>query len=276
MSIRETVGGTGKALQPSIPPVLSERSTPQIDHLFSTLVEAAFDLIEEVADITLAVYLHVPHNDQPILFARYPRLEMMSPTDVFRLMHTTTMLSNGRKPVSAFRHGDLNGHYVRTSGAVSDGLLMFGPIQQPQTAKRMTAVSRAFARVLHQFHLDEVGGSFIAPLLRVDPVAEVGHAATVTVKTTGDDRQGTATAETPEAAVGQAVLAAIAPDYQFDEVRTIAVGTKSAVLVVTHDRQKVLRLGLAISDGDVLQTVAVATQRAVSEGQAGIVDLPAT
>ena len=194
----------------------------------------------------------------------------MSPTDVFRLMHTTTMLSNGRKPVSAFRHGDLNGHYVRTSGALSDGLFIFGPIQQPQTAKRMTAVSRAFARVLHQFHLDEVEGSFNPPLIAIDPAGPdqatgATHSATVTVQTTVGDRQATMAGHTPEEAVGRSVLAAIAPMHTFDEVRTIAVGTKSAVLVVTHDAQRVLRLGLAISEGDILQTVAVAAQRAVSE-----------
>lgn len=273
MSLSEPVAGGGRALQPSPPPAISERSTPQIDHLFSTLVEASFDLMEEVGETSLAVYLHVPHNDQPILFSRHPRLETLTPTEVFRLMHTTTMLSNGRKPVSAFRHGDLNGHYVRTSGPLSDGLFMFGPIQQPQSAKRMTAVSRAFARVLHQFHLDDLDGSFNPPLLAVDRVDDNSHAATVTVHTTVGQREATMIGQSPEEAVGRAVLAAIAPMHQFDEVRTIAVGTRSAVLTVTHDAQSVLRLGLAISEGDVLQTVAVATQRAVSESTVGLVDV---
>ncbi len=261
MSIRESGGG---ALQPSIPPVLSEKSTPQIDHLFSTLVEAAFDLVEEVDPITLAVYLHVPHSDQPILFSRHPRLELMSPTEVFRLMHTTTMLSNGRKPVSAFRHGDINGHYVRTSGALSDGLFMFGPIQKPQSAKRMTAVSRAFARVFHQFHLDEDDGRFNPPAIQIEANNAGGHNATITAQTTVGERSATLAGATPEDAVGRATLAAIAPTHRFDEVRTISVGTKSAVLAVTHDAQGVLRLGLAIAEGDILSTVAVATQRSVS------------
>lgn len=269
MSIRETASGSGRAVEPHIPPVLSQRSTPQVDNLFSTLVEASFDLIEEIEDVSLAVYLHVPRSDQPLLFTRHPRLDTMSPTDVFRLMHTTTMLSNGRKPVSAFRHGDLNGHYVRTSGAHSDGLFMFGPIQQPQAAKRMTAVARAFARVLHQFHLDEVDGSFNPPLLTVDKSSDDSHLATVTIPTTLGDRESSVSATTPEEAVSRAVLAAVAPMHQFDEVRTISVGTKSAVLVVTHDEQRVLRLGLSISEGDLLQTVAVATQRAVSDGSPG-------
>ena len=255
---------------------IRDRSTPQVDHLFSTLVEAAFDLIEEVAPVSLAVYLHVPHNDQPILFARYPRLEVMAPTEVFRLMHTTTMLSNGRKPVSAFRHGDLNGHYVRTSGARSDGLLMFGPIQQPQMAKRMTAVSRAFARVLHQFHLDEVEGSFNPPLITIDSNTNGTHRATITVQATQGNLQATMDGATLEEAVGRAVLTAIAPTHSFDEVRTISVGVKSAVLVVTHDAQGVLRLGLAISEGDILQTVAVAAQRAVIEDHANAGNSPAS
>lgn len=263
MSIRES---GNRALQPSVPPVLSERSTPQIDHLFSTLVEAAFDLIEEVDPVSLAVYLHVPHSDQPILFSRYPQLEVMTPTEVFRLMHTTTMLSNGRKPVSAFRHGDINGHYVRTSGSLSDGLFMFGPIQKPQSAKRMTAVCRAFARVYHQFHLDEDEGRFNPPMIHVEPNSAGTHNATITVRTTVGERGATLSGATPEDAVGRAVLAAIAPTHRFDEVRTISVGTKSAVLAVTHDAQGVLRLGLAIADGDILSTVAVATQRTISEG----------
>ena len=57
--------------------------------------------------------------------------------------------------------------------------------------------------------------------------------------------------------------------HQFNEVRTLVVGSKSAVLVVSHDAQNVLRLGLAISEGDILRTVAVATQRAVAEGASG-------
>ncbi len=269
--MRETASAQGRALEPHVPPVLSQRSSPQVDHLFATLVEAAFDLLEEVGGVSLAVYLHVPHSDQPILFSRHTRLEMMPPTDVFRLMHTTTMLSNGRKPVSAFRHGDLNGHYVRTSGQMSDGLFLFGPIQQPQVARRMVAICRAFARVLHQFHLDEVEGTFNPPLIAIDPVVG-GHEATVTVQTTVGDRQATMTGATPEDAVGRAVLAAIAPMHEFNEVRTLGVGTRSAVLVVSHDAQGVLRLGLAISEGDILRTVAVATQRAVSEGHSGSVE----
>ncbi len=267
MSIREASGGPGRDIAASPPPALSQYSSPQIDNLFATLVEAAFDLIEEVGPTSLAVYLHVPHDDQPILFSRHPRLDLLSPTEVFRLMHTTTMLSNGRKPVSAFRHGDLNGHYVRTSGKKSDGLFLFGPIQQPQLAKRMIAVTRSFARVLHQFHLDEVGGAFNPPEISLVPAEGIGHTATVTVRTTVGDRHAEMSAATPEEAVGRAVLAAVAPHHQFNEVRTISVGTKSAVLVVSHDAQRVLRLGLAISEGDILRTVAVATQRCISEGQ---------
>ena len=233
------------------------------------MVEASFDLLEEVGSTNLAVYLHVPHSDQPIMFARHPRLETLPATETFRLMHTTTMLTNGRKPVSAFRHGDLNGHYVRTSGSRSDGLFLFGPIQQPQSARRMVAICRAFARVLHQFHLDETDGSFNPPVLSIEPVKDGQH-ATVTVKTTEGDRVATATSSTPENAVAQAVLNAIAPSHELNEVRTLSVGTKSAVLVVTHDADSVLRLGLAISQGDILQTVAVAAERTLTEGVAEV------
>lgn len=267
--MRDTTGTQSRALERHIPPVLSQRSTPPVDNLFATLVEASFDLLEEVGTTNLAVYLHVPHSDQPIMFARHPRLETLPATDTFRLMHTTTMLTNGRKPVSAFRHGDLNGHYVRTSGSMSDGLFLFGPIQQPQSARRMVAICRAFARVLHQFHLDETGDSFHPPLLSIEPV-EDGQKATVTMQTADGERVASATSTTPEDAVALSVLNAIAPGHELDEVRTLAVGTKSAVLVVSHDADGVLRLGLAINEGDILQTVAVAAERTLTEGVAEI------
>jgi hypothetical protein len=254
------------SLARSIPPSITTRSTRQIDHLFSTLVDAAFDLMDEIGTISLAVYLHVPHDDQPLLFIRRPNLELLDPTETFRLMHTITMLSNGRKPVAAFRHGALSGHYVRTTGSSSDGLFVFGEIQAPDIAKRITAISRAFARVLHQFHLDDGGATFDPPLLALDQHDDLSQ-ATITVQIDGRHAQATATGFRPEDAVAKAVIAAIAPDHSFDEVRTIDVGTRSAVLVVTHDPRGVLRLGLAISDGDVLQTTAEAAKRALIDQQ---------
>jgi len=250
------------SVAPRKPPAITVRSTPQIDHLFSTLVEASFDLIEEIGEISLATYLHVPHDDQPLLFSRLPDLSMLNPTETFRLMHTITMLSNGRKPVAAFRHGTLSGHYVRTTGVHSDGLFVYGKIQPPDKAKRITAVSRAFARVLHQFHLDDGDAGFEPPLLSIDQIEDVAHAM-VTIEVNGLSQTGTASDKRPEDAVARAVIHAIAPDHTFDEVRTIDVGTRSAVLAVAHDMNGVLRLGLAISDGDVLQTTAVAAKRAI-------------
>lgn len=246
----------------AVPPALTTRSTPQIDHLFSSMVGAAFDLIEELGNVSLAVYLHVPHDDQPLLFTRHPELSMLTPTENFRLMHTVTMLSNGRKPVAAFRHGALSGHYVRTTGPDSDGLFVYGPIQTPETAKRITAISRAFARVLHQFHLDDGGASFDPPLLSIDTHEGISQ-VTITIELDGQSYHATAEADSPEDAVAKAVIDAIAPDFAFSEVRTIDVGARSAVLVVAHDTNGVLRLGLAISDGDVLQTTAEAAKRSL-------------
>lgn len=246
----------------SPPPALTRQSTPQVDHLFATLVDAAFDLIEETGSISLCIYLHVPHDDQPLLFNRTPTLDMLTPTETFRLMHTITMLSNGRKPVAAFRHGALSGHYVRTTGPLSDGLFVFGAIQNADTAKRLTLISLAFSRVLHQFHLDDGDATFEPPLLTLEQHDDMSKVS-VTLDHSGAVTEGTAVASTPEDAVAKAVVAAVAPGHTFDEVRTIEVGTRSAVLVVLHEPTGGLRLGLAISDGDVLQTTAVATQRAV-------------
>lgn len=251
---------------PPPPPSLSRSSSPQIDHLFSTLVNATFDLIEEMGtSISLLVYLHAPHNDQPLLFVRKPDLAHLSATETFRLMHTVTMLSNGRKPAAAFRHGDLSGHYNRTTGERSDGLFVFGPIQAPDDAARVTAVSRAFARVLHQFHLEDDDVSIEnRPVVDVQPVGQLMQASISMTRGTLTLR-GTATAQDAEQAVARAVISASTPGYGFDEVRRIEVGTRSAVLVVARDTSQGLRLGLAISDGDILHTVALAARRAADQ-----------
>ncbi len=243
-------------------PALTQRSTPQVDQLFATLVDAAFDLIDEIGTISLCTYLHVPHTDQPLLFVRTPLLETLSPTDNFRLMHTITMLSNGRKPVAAFRHGALSGHYVRTTGETSDGLFVFGDIQDAETAKRLTGVCRAFARVLHQFHLDDGVSPLDPPLLDLEQHDDLSKVS-VTFEHDSRTLQGTAVALSPEEAVSKAVIIAMGQGHRFDKVQTIDVGTRSAVLVVAHDPNGALRLGLAISDGDVLQTTAVAAKRAL-------------
>lgn len=251
---------------PVTPPSLTRSSSPQIDHLFATLVEASFDLIEEIGNnIGHLSYLHVPRNDQPLLFLRKPQLHQLDPTETFRLMHTLTMLSNGRKPVAAFRHGNLSGHYNRTSGESSDGLFVFGPIQAPESASRMTAISRAFARVLHQFHLDddELAYDHMATI-QMEDVGTLRR-ATVSIPTDRGVVRGSGAANDAEHAVARAVIDASATGLTFDEVRRIDLGQRSAVLVVARDVGQVLRLGLAISQRDILHTVALAAMRACEQ-----------
>lgn len=239
---------------------------PAIDSLFATIVEAAFDLLDELGDLGLAIYLHAPHDDQPLFFARRPQLASLSPTDTFRLMHTITMLSNGRKPVAAFRHGDLDGHYVRTSGERSDGLFVFGGIQRPEVARRITSVAQAFSHVLHQFHLDEGDDPVTdAPIITIDAV-DAAMRVEATVSIDGEEHVGSSSASDPDEAVARAVIDAIAPDYDFDEIRTLDLGRRSAVLAVLRDERRMLRLGLAISSGDLIRTAALATRRAI-DGQ---------
>ena len=247
------------------PPELTRSTGPQIDHLFSTLVEATFDLIEEMGtSISLLLYLHVPHDDQPILFVRQPAPHMLSPTETFRMMHTVIMLSNGRKPSAAFRHGDLAGHYNRTSGDHSDGLFVYGGIQTTDAATRINSVSRAFARVLHQFHLEDDNQAALEqrPGVHVEVVGQLVQ-ATVAVTPGATGLHATATAADAEQAVARATIQACAPGFGFDELRRISVGTRTAVLVVARDLSNGLRLGLAISEGDILQTIALAAKRAI-------------
>ncbi len=269
MSIHAHEGGAPAPARFS-PPGLTRSTSPQIDHLFSTLVEATFDLIEEIGtSISLLLYLHVPHDDQPVLFIRKPAPQTLSPTETFRMMHTVIMLSNGRKPSAAFRHGDLSGHYSRTSGDHSDGLFVFGSIQTNDAAARINSVSRAFARVLHQFHLEDDTQTALErrPGVHVEAVGDQIQ-ATVSASPAAAGFHATATAADAEQAVACATIQACAPGFGFDELRRISVGTRTAVLVVARDLGNGLRLGLAISEGDILQTIALAAQRAVGHDDA--------
>lgn len=252
-------GGT----QPALP------AREPVDQLFETIVEASFDLIEELGDITLNLYLHAPHDDQPILFVRRPFLRILTPSQNFRLMHTVTMLSNGRKSTAAFRHGDLDGHYVRTTGQRSDGLFVFGGIQRKDIAQRITSICRAFAQVLHQFHLDDDPDEVhvVAPTVMIQARGSDIH-VDATVREAGQEWSGTAVASSPNEAVARAVMDAVGPGYQFDEIRTLDVGRRSAVLAVLRDERGLLRLGLAISAGDLVRTTALATRRAIQSALA--------
>lgn len=242
---------------------------PAIDSLFATIVEASFDLLDELGDLSLALYLHAPHDDQPQFFIRRPELAHRSPTDTFRLMHTVTMLSNGRKPVAAFRHGDLDGHYVRTTGPHSDGLFVFGGIQRAEVARRITSVAQAFSHVLHQFHLDDGSASISdAPHIAIEAV-DSAIRVEATVISDGVEFSGTSTATDPDEAVARAVIDALAPDYDFDEIRTLQLDNRSAVLAVLRDEHRMLRLGLAISSGDLIRTAALATRRAIVNQPSG-------
>ena len=243
-------------------PALAAREP--VDQLFETIVEASFDLIEELGDITCNLYLHAPHDDQPLLYIRRPFLRTLTPSQNFRLMHTVTMLSNGRKQTAAFRHGDLDGHYVRTSGPRSDGLFVFGGIQRKDIAQRITSICRAFAQVLHQFHLDDDPDEVhaVAPTVMIQARGGDIH-VDVTVRDAGQAWTGTAVAASPNEAVARAVMDAVGPGYTFDEIRTLDVGRRSAVLAVLRDEHGHLRLGLAISAGDLVRTTALATRRAI-------------
>ena len=80
-----------------------------------------------------------------------------------------------------------------------------------------------------------------------------------------DEVVGASSASEPDEAVARAVMQAIAPHYLFDEIRTIDLGNRSAVLAVLRDERRQIRLGLAISAGDPIRTTALATRRAITQ-----------
>lgn len=266
MSPLESTGQRSPAHRASYQvPALTSTSTQPVDELFATLVEAAFDLLTEIGEIDLALYLHVPHRDQPVLYTRAPNLASLTPSANFRLMHTVTMLTNGKKPFAPFRHGDVEGHYVRTGGPFSDGIFVFGPIHQPDVADRMHTATRSIARVLHQFHLDEATTQQRAPHVALDEVDDLLRCDITITQADGTRLAGVSTGAEAENTVARATINAIGSGHTLDELRTVSLGFRTGILALLRDSRHQLQLGLAFSNGDLLETVALATTRAISE-----------
>jgi len=96
-------------------------------------------------------------------------------------------------------------------------------------------------------------------------VVSVSGDETVVDVTVGDDGVGAgrATALTATDAVALAVLDATGAGLTLDEVRDVELDAGRAVVVVLGSPDGDLRIGLARSDRDLLQTTAAATLRAV-------------
>lgn len=259
--------GLGRGLTSLIPGAEQiERAslTPQ-EQLFRNLVDAGLDLIDELVQPEISAYLHAPHDDDPILQLRRPPLSALTPSTAFRLMHTIAQLTNRPEPSGVFTYDGMTGAYVRSQGPVSDGLHVFashGLDAGSQEVEQATRVARAFGAVCHQFSTPAVDEA--TPEL----VVSVGDDETLveaTVRQDGEERVGRASSTEATEAVATAILSARGAPYALEEIRDVELESGRAVVAVLTHEDGFLRLGLAITDRDLLQTAAIATLRALEQ-----------
>jgi hypothetical protein len=260
-----TKRGLGRGLTSIIPGAEQiERATRSPDEqLFRSLVDAGLDLLDELVAPEVSAYLHVPHDGEPQLELRRPPLTALTPTTAFRLFHTLAMLTNRTEDAGSFTYEDMTGWYVRSSGPASDGIHVVashGLDPEDPVLGPATRAARAFGAVCHQFSAppaDELAPHLIVSVAGEETIVEAG------VRVDDDVRTGRGTSSTAPDAVALAVLDAVGPGLTLDELRDVELDRGRAVLVVLAAEDGDLRLGLARSERDLLQTAAIATLRAI-------------
>ena len=259
-----TKRGLGRGLTAIIPGAeqeeLSSRSSEE--RLFTSLVEAGFDLLDELVDPALSAYLHAPQGGQPELYLRRPTLAGLTPSTAFRMFHQFASLTNRQSDEGAFEHEDLDGFFFRSAGSASDGMHYVAAAGLSNDVDRLEMARRtsgAFAEVCHQVH-DAATEPQAAPRL----VIEVANGnTTVTAHLDGTDRTGTGSSHSRTEAAALAVLATQDEAYQLSEIRDVDLDDRLAVVTVLTHPDRGVRLGLAMSDSDVMEAAAIATRRAV-------------
>jgi hypothetical protein len=256
--------GLGRGLTAIIPGAEQEEESARNseERLFNSLVEAGFDLLDELISPELSAYLHAPHGGVPELFLRNPTLAGLTPSTAFRMFHQMALLTNGEDDEGTFVQDDLEGYYFRSAGSASDGMHYVAALGLHGDEDRIALARRtalAFADVCHQVH-DTGAASAKAPRL----VIEVDNGET-TVTAHLDDlgRTGKATSANRTEAVALAVLATHDGGYELSEIRDVDLEDRTAVVtVITHPDHGV-RLGLAMTETDVMEAAAIAASRAV-------------
>lgn len=260
--------GLGRGLSSLIPTSQTEEANnlDRRQRVLRSMVDASFDLIEERHNVALAAYLHVAHNDEPLLFLHRPSFSTLTPTTGFRLFHQIAQLSNSTPSIGPFVLEDWNGIYLRSSGTMSDGIHLFAqtthPFEQP-TVRSIERITTAAASVVHQVET----AHDVSDIPQVRLIVEVAGAET-TVEAAITDADGTrrcgrGSAMNAEEAVVRSVLDAATTTLEFSAVTDVADNDGRAVLTTLVESDGTPRFGLAIGDSDTLGIAASSALRAL-------------
>jgi hypothetical protein len=229
-----------------------------------SLVHAGLDQLEATTPLDLSAYLHLPRYDEPTLFLRKPELATMTPTRAYRLFSRIVQAVRGGASEGTFTQDSLVAVFLRTPGAMSDGLHVLGRengVIESTALPALRTTARTFATICNQFAAG-TPTDLETPRL----VVELGDAGTTVHVSApaGEGHSGVATASEAQEAVVRAVLQASDCDFGYREAREVPVENGRAVLVVLADESGAPRPGFVVSGDDVLQATASATVRAIS------------
>lgn len=260
--------GLGRGLSSLIPTSQTEEDN-NLDgrqRVLRSMVDASFQLVEERHDVALAAYLHVAHDDEPMLFLHRPTFSMLTPTTAFRLFHQIAQLSNSASQSGSFALEDWNGVYLRSSGALSDGIHLFAQTTHPfapDVARSIERINGAAASVVHQVET----AHDVSDLPQVRLMVEVEDAKTtveaIITDHDGTLRRGRGSARKAEEAVVRSVLDAMAASHRYEAVADVASNNGRAVLTTLVQSDGTPRFGLAIGNSDNLGTTAASALRAL-------------
>jgi hypothetical protein len=259
-------GGLGRGLAALIPS--AERSERELlnpeARVLHSLANAGLDQLEATTPLDLSAYLHLPRHDEPTLFLRRPELATSTPTRVYRLFSRIVQAVRGGATEGTFTQDSLIAVFLRTPGAMSDGLHVLGResgVIDAAALPGLRTTARTFATICNQF---AAGNPTDLETPRL--VVELGDdGTTVHVSApSGEGHTGVATASEAQEAVVRAVLQASDSAFGFREAREVPVENGRAVLVVLADESGAPRPGFVVSGDDVLQATASATVRAIA------------
>ncbi len=229
-----------------------------------SLVNAGLLLLDGRTTLSHVAYLHLPEGGEPELFQLRPRLDAIEPASLFRLYNLLGQAGQGTDEHGTVTFDGSELRFLRTKGAQSVGVHLFGTAGQPFSAEALTdlhELAAMSATVIHQFQQGAPAPDFV-PDIRIE-TTPTGIRATAESHADGDDRNGIAEAETVEIATAQAVLDAYNQRHQVAEVQVVEIGTNRIGMVILIDADNGLRMGVVIGSEDPAVVVAGATVRAI-------------
>lgn len=257
--------GLGRGLAAILPTAESSEKAQLSanERVLHSLVDAGLDQLAAATKLDLLAYLHLPNDDQPVLFLRKPDLATLSPTRTYRLFSRFVHAVRAGALEGTFTQDDTITVFLRSPGTTSTGVHFLGrhgAIIDPSSLPVLRTTTHTFATICNQY----VAGT-PTDLLTPRLVVELNdRGTTVHVASTGDLGSGRGMSTDPQEAVVRAVLDASGSTLAYRDAREVVLGDERAVLVVLAEDDGRPHPGFVVSDDDLLQSTAAATMRALA------------